>query len=183
VKVNPKMQMEARQNFVSDSAVTTVYKHRQKGGLGLYLTGFLTLLSVAALCYVLGMITVPGAVFMLLILVLVIAIFIWSTLSMSSMTVTVDNEFVRVVFGPHAFVKKFALKDITACKLVKNGFWDNWGIHMCGSGWLYNIAGFDAVEITFVSGRQNRIGTDQPRELAEAIQKAIGKFSSVKGDI
>jgi len=168
---------------VSGSAVTTVYKHRQKGGLVLYLTGFFTSLYIAAFCYVIGMENVPGAVFILSALLLVIAIFIWATLLMSSMTVTVDNEFVRVVFGSHVFVKKFALKDITACKPVKNDFWNNWGIRMCGNGWLYNVAGFDAVEITFVSGRQNRIGTDQPRELAEAIQKAIGKFSSVKGDI
>ena len=171
------------QNFEPRGAVTTVYKHRQKGGLVLYLTGFFTSLYIAAFCYVIGMANVPGAVFILPVLLLVIAVFIWSTLLMSSMTVTVDNEFVRVVFGSHAFFKKFALKDITACKPVKNDFWNNWGIRMCGSGWLYSVAGFDAVEITFVSGRQNRIGTDQPRELAEAIQKAIGKFSSVKGDI
>jgi hypothetical protein len=165
VKANPEMQMEAMQNFEPGSAVTTVYKHRQKGGLVLYMTGFFTSLYIAAFCYVLGMQIVPGSVFLLLVIALVIAVFIWSTLLMSSMTVTVDNEFVRVVFGSHAFVKKFALKDISACKPVKNDFW------------LYSVAGFDAVEITIVSGRQNRIGTDEPQQLAEAIQKAIGKFS------
>jgi len=175
--------MAAKEDFVAGNTVLVIYKHRQKGGRILYLTGFFTLLYVAAFCYILGWVNAPGYVFGLLVLALIVAIFIWLTLLMSSMTVTVDNEFVRVVFGPHAFVKKFALKDMTACRPVKNDFWDNWGIRMWGSGWLYNVAGFDAVEITIVSGRQNRIGTDQPRELAEAIQKAIGKFSSVKGDI
>jgi hypothetical protein len=33
------------------------------------------------------------------------------------------------------------------------------------------------------SGRKNRIGTDQPNELAEVIKKAVSKFSSAKGDI
>jgi hypothetical protein len=177
------MQIEAKQNFAPGSTVTTVYKHRQKGGFALYLTGFFTVLNIVAFCYILLWVTVPGYVFGLLVLAPTSAILIWSTFLMSSMTVTVDNEFVRVIFGPRAFVKKFALKDITACKPVKNDFWYGWGIRLCDNGWLYNIAGFDAVEITVKSGKQNRIGTDQPRELAEAIQKAIGKFSSVMGDI
>jgi hypothetical protein len=177
------MQIEAKQNFVPGSALTTVYKHRQKGGLVLYLTAFVTILDIVAFCYVFSIRTVPGAVLLLLVLTLIVAIFIWSTLAMSSLTVSVENEFVRLVFGPHAFVKKFALKDITACRPVKNGFWDNWGIRMWGSGWLYNVAGFDAVEITMRSGRKNRIGTDQPNELAEVIKKAVSKFSSAKGDI
>jgi hypothetical protein len=177
------MQIEAKQNSVTGSVVTTVYKHRQKGGLVLYLTGFVIAFNIAAFCYVLGRVTVPGYVLLLLVLVLTVAILIWSTLMVSSMTVTVNNEFVRVVFGPYVFKKKFALKDITACRPVKNDFWDNWGIRMWGSSWLYNVAGFDAVEITMTSGKQNRIGTDQPRELTEAIQKAISRFSSVKGDI
>jgi hypothetical protein len=176
VKVNPEMQMEAMQNIEPGSAVTTVYKHRQKGGLVLYMTGFFTSLYIAAFCYVIGMANVPGAVFILPVLLLVIAVFIWSTLLMSSMTVTVDNEFVRVMFGSHAFFKKFALKDITACKPITNNFWNGWGIHMCGSGWLYNIAGFDAVEITMKSGKQNRVGTDEPQQLAEAIQSIISKI-------
>lgn len=177
------MQIEAKQNFVPGNTIATVYKHRQKGGLVLYLTGFAAILCIPAFWYVLDLINAPGAVFGLLALSLVVAMFIWSMLVMSSLTVSVENEFVRLVFGPHAFVKIFALKDITDCRPVKNDFWDNWGIRMWGSGWLYNVAGFDAVEITMRSGRKNRIGTDQPNELAEVIKKAVSKFSSVKGDI
>jgi len=175
--------MAIKQDYIADIAVPAVYTHRQKGGLVLYLTAFAAILCIAAFCYVLNIITVAGAVFLLLVLALVVAVFIWSILAMSSLTVSVENEFVRLVFGPRAFVKKFAFKDIADCRPVKNDFWDNWGIRMWGNGWLYNVAGFDAVEITMRSGRKNRIGTDQPRELAEAIQKAIGRFSSVKGDI
>jgi hypothetical protein len=175
--------MAIKQDYIANKALPAVYTHRQKGGRVLYLTGFAAILCIAAFCYVLNIIRAAGAVFGLLVLALIVAIFIWSTLAMSSLTVSVENEFVRLVFGPRAFVKKFALKDITDCRPVKNDFWDNWGIRMWGSGWLYNVAGFDAVEITMRSGRKNRIGTDQPRELAEAIQKAIGRFSSVKGDI
>jgi hypothetical protein len=172
------MRMEAGQYFMPVNTATAVYSHRQKAGRCLYVTGFFTLFSIALFCFCLVMIKSSHAVFPLCIFAIVIVVFIWSTLSISSLTVTIDNEYIRLVFGPHAMVKKFALKDITSCKPVKNDFWDGWGIHMCGSGWLYNIAGFDAVEIALVSGRQNRIGTDEPQQLAEAIQNIITKFST-----
>jgi hypothetical protein len=154
------------------------YEHRQKGGRSYYFSAFITLLSIAAVCYIHPNIKPSDTVIFWLVFVFVAPSIIWSTLMLSSLTVVIDNEFIRVVFGPYVFFKKFALKDIVACKPVKNDFWYGWGIHMSGSGWLYNIAGYDAVEITMKSGRQNRIGTDEPHQLAEAIQNIIAKFSA-----
>jgi hypothetical protein len=37
---------------------------------------------------------------------------------------------------------------------------------------LYNVSGTDAVEIELRSGRRFRIGTDEPKVLAQAIQTA-----------
>jgi hypothetical protein len=48
-----------------------------------------------------------------------------------------------------------------------------WGIHYYGKGWLYNVAGLDAVEIRLTSGRRLRIGTDEPEVPCEAISRAI----------
>jgi hypothetical protein len=153
------------------------YEHRQNGGRWFYLNAFITLLCVALFIYTLVMKKNPDIWVSLLIFVFVTATLIWSMLMFFSLTVSIDNEFIRVVFGPYAFFKKFALTDITACKPVKNSGWDSWGIHMCGSGYLYNIAGYDAVEITMKSGKQNRIGTDEPQQLAEAIQNIISRIS------
>jgi hypothetical protein len=154
------------------------YEHRQKGGRWFYLNAFITLLCVAVFVYILVTKKIPDIWVALLLFVFVTATLIWATLSFYSLTVSIDNEFVRIVFGPYALFKKFALKDITACKPVKNSVWDSWGIHMCGSGYLYNIAGYDAVEITMKSGKQNRIGTDEPKQLAETIQNIISKISA-----
>lgn len=164
--------------FMAVSSASTIYKHTQKGGLFLYLNGFFTLLSIVAFCYVLTMIKAPCAMFGLIVLGMVIIFLVLSTLAMSSLTVSIDNEFVSIMFGSCVFAKKFALKDISDCKPVKNDFWNNWGIRMCGNGWLYNVAGFDAVEITLISGKQHRIGTDEPQQLAEAIQSIISKIST-----
>ncbi len=38
---------------------------------------------------------------------------------------------------------------------------------------LYNVSGFDAVEIKLRTGKKFRIGTDVPQELEEAIRQAI----------
>ncbi len=153
------------------------YTHKQKSGRLLYLSEFFVLFGVVMTCFFLVMTKLPGGIFLFLIFAVVTVVFIWSALAISSLTVAIDNEYVRLVFGPHMFVKKFALKDITDAKPVKNDFWDGWGIHTCGDGFIYNIAGYDGVEITMVSGRHNRIGTDQPLELAEAIKKAVSGFS------
>jgi hypothetical protein len=167
------MQMEA----ISVNTVSVAYKHKQKGGFFLYSNIFFTLLSIAAFCWVLTKIKVPGALLGVIMLGMVIIFLILSTFAMSSLTVSIDNEFVRIVFGLHLFAKKFAIKDITGCMPVKNDFWDNWGIRMWSNGWLYNVAGFDAVEIILKSGKHNRIGTNQPQELAQAIQNAVDRLS------
>jgi hypothetical protein len=154
------------------------YEHKQKGGRWFYSSFFILLLFIPIFYNISAMMKCPGVVFLLPVLAIIVATIIWTILTYSSLTVTIDNEFIHVVFGPYAFFKRFALKDIASCKPVKNSFWDSWGIHMCGSGWLYNIAGFDAVEITMKSGKHNRIGTDEPQQLAETIQNIIAKIST-----
>ena len=37
--------------------------------------------------------------------------------------------------------------------------------------WIYNVSGFDAVEIILKNGKIYRIGTDVPKELEVAINK------------
>jgi hypothetical protein len=41
--------------------------------------------------------------------------------------------------------------------------------------WVYNVSGFDAVEIQMRNGRIKRIGTDEPRKLEQAIQQVINQ--------
>ena len=39
--------------------------------------------------------------------------------------------------------------------------------------WIYNVSGFDAVEITMKNGKVYRIGTDVPEEIETAIKQSI----------
>jgi hypothetical protein len=58
---------------------------------------------------------------------------------------------------------------------VKNQWWWGWGIRLIPGGWLYNVSGLDAVELKMKNGRVYRIGTDEPRKLAEFIQAKLGR--------
>lgn len=91
----------------------------------------------------------------------------------SSLTVVIRNDVIRIHFGPGLIWKTFRLKDIESCAVVRNKWWWGWGIRKIPRGWLYNVAGLDAVELTMRTGRVYRIGTDLPHELHRAITQAL----------
>jgi len=39
--------------------------------------------------------------------------------------------------------------------------------------WIYNVSGFDAVEIKLKNGKTYRIGTDESQKLEQAILRSI----------
>jgi hypothetical protein len=47
------------------------------------------------------------------------------------------------------------------------------GIHVTPYGWLYNVAGWDAVAITLCEGRRFALGTDDPHGLLDVIRPLI----------
>lgn len=104
------------------------------------------------------------------------AFLVWLMLITSTLTVVIEDGFIRIRFGPGAWRKKFALAQVTSAKPVKSSFWNGWGIHYTGKAWLYNVAGFDAVEIKMKNEKINCIGTDQPQNLADAINNALGDW-------
>lgn len=92
----------------------------------------------------------------------------------ATLTVNINAEMLQLHFGPGLIRKKFWLKDITSCQVVKNPWYYGWGIRLTPHGWLYNVSGLSAVEITLRDGKKYRIGTDVPEELVQAIRAAIG---------
>lgn len=93
--------------------------------------------------------------------------------SFTSLKVTIDENYLRIKFGYGIFQKKFLLSDIDSAKAVKNCWCCGWGIRWCPSMWIYNVSGFDAVEIITKSGKVYRIGTDEPKKLESAVKKSI----------
>jgi|TARA_Y100000310_G_scaffold222258_2_gene223956 hypothetical protein len=98
-------------------------------------------------------------------IILVIASFLY-------LTVTIDDKYLRIKFGYGIFRKKFVLNEIISAKAVKNHWYFGWGIRFWfwPKMWIFNVSGFDAVEIKMKNGRLYRIGTDEPNKLEQAIK-------------
>lgn len=90
-----------------------------------------------------------------------------------SLTVRVSNKTIHLSFGVGLIRKSFSIEDINEASAVSNRWYHGWGIKKISGGWLYNVSGFDAVEIKLKNGRRNRIGTDEPKKLLAAISSAM----------
>jgi len=106
---------------------------------------------------------------MLLILILVIIILS----SFTYLNVSIDKQYLRIKFGWGLFKKKFFLRDIVSAKTAKHNWWNGWGIRYSFKPkmWIYNISGFQVIEIKLKNSKVYRIGTDQPKELEQALNK------------
>jgi hypothetical protein len=95
--------------------------------------------------------------------------------SFTSLTVSIDHEYLRIKFGYGIFKKKFKLKEISTIKAVKHHWYQGWGIRL----WfwppmtIYNVSGFDLIEIRMKKGRRIRIGTDDVKNLESTLKQSI----------
>jgi len=89
------------------------------------------------------------------------------------LTVQVSKEHIALRFGVGLIRKRFVMTGIQKAVPVRNHWYYGWGIKYTPHGWLYNVSGFDAVEIQLSNGRKYRIGTDEPDKLCLAIDKGI----------
>ena len=149
------------------------YENTQPGTFIRVMTGswvfFFGLLAVVMLALVqkeaaigLGVVTVMAAV----ILGIVYALF-------HSLTVRVSRSDIALSFGVGLIRKQFPIGDISSASIVQNRWYNGFGIRKIRGGWLYNVSGFDAIEIQLKNERKYRIGTNQPKELLAAVESAI----------
>lgn len=95
--------------------------------------------------------------------------------SFLSLTVSINKKHIKVKFGCGIFIKHLILKDIISVKTVKNRWYYGWGIRI----WfwphmrIYNVSGYDAVEVKMKGDKTFRIGTDEPKKLKTAVKQAI----------
>ncbi|MCG6926876.1 MAG: hypothetical protein LJF30_16410 [Acidobacteria bacterium] len=109
-----------------------------------------------------------------LLVVLAVVLLLFSTL-----TVEVGREALRLRFGVGLIRKRFALTEIRGWEAVRNPWYCGWGIRLTPGGVLWNVSGYDAVELTLADGRRFRIGTDEPAALVAAIARARPGVSPV----
>ena len=88
-----------------------------------------------------------------------------------SLRVRSDGERLQVRFGPLGFLgTSLRYDDVRGVSLGRSGWVDGWGMHWRpGHGWLFNLWGFDCVEIRTAS-RKLRIGSDDARGLARHLE-------------
>ncbi len=150
------------------------YKHTQIGYLMLVVT--LAVLVLFTWVYITASTEPPSvdsgpnfAVSAIMILILFILA------SFATLTVSIDESYLRIKFGYGIFATKFALSQIASVQVVKNPWYYGWGVRVWfwPYMWIYNVSGFDAVEITMRNGKNYCIGTDTPGELEVAIKQAI----------
>lgn len=91
----------------------------------------------------------------------------------SRMTIAIDSERLRWSFGFGWPRFSLPLADIRSIELTRTTFWQGWGIHRTRQGWLYNIAGSQAVVVTRKDGKNLLLGTDEPKRLKAAVERAL----------
>ncbi|MCX6739380.1 MAG: hypothetical protein NT098_05040, partial [Candidatus Parcubacteria bacterium] len=105
--------------------------------------------------------------------VMILVLFILA--SFTTLTASIDEKYLKIKFGYGIFKKKFPLNETVSAKQVKNHWYYGWGIRLWlwPKMWIYNVSGFDAIEIIMGNGGIYRIGTDDPRGLETAIKRTI----------
>ena len=145
------------------------YKHTQ--------TGYLILFTILALIvfYVRLYTIISTEIGSNFVIVALMFMVLFILASFVTLKVTIDENYVRIKFGYGIFRKKFPIKEMVSVKTVKNHWYYGWGIKIWFWPYMriYNVSGFDAVEITMKNGRIYRIGTDEPDELEIAIKRNI----------
>jgi hypothetical protein len=89
------------------------------------------------------------------------------------LVVEVDGRSVRATFGVGLIRKEVPLADVRRADVVRTRVWWGYGVHWTPSGWLYNVAGRDAVRLEMKEGRAVMIGTDEPEALKAAVDAAL----------
>ncbi|MEA3308181.1 MAG: hypothetical protein U9Q70_01535 [Chloroflexota bacterium] len=88
-----------------------------------------------------------------------------------SLTTRVQDDSLAFWFGVGLIRKQIPLSEIVHTQIVRNPWYYGWGIHLTPHGWVYNIAGWQAVEMELRSGKKFRLGTDEPEQLLVALKK------------
>jgi hypothetical protein len=138
------------------------YRHTQPAR-----TILLICFAVAVLGVAIGWLA--GAMPAILILVIQIAV----AVVFHSLTVEVGGGELRWYFGLGFWTYRLALDEIGSVAIVRNHWWNGFGIRLAPGFALYNVSGLDAVELKLKSGDIRRIGTDDPQGLAAALTLAV----------
>ena len=141
------------------------YKHTQIG----HLIISILLILIIYFGFILKQASLEPIIFIIMILIILLLA------SFVSLTVIIDEKYLKIKFGYGIHKKSFILKEIGSVKIVKNHWYYGWGIKLWYWPYMriFNVSGFDAVEIIMQDNKIYRIGTDEPQKLEQAIKQVI----------
>lgn len=154
----------------------TEYEHTQPGWVIRWILGAILLVAIAAACWPVlwnGEPELP-ALIPAGVLMLCLGLF-------HSLTVRVTSNDIHLAFGPGLITKSFMIEDVQQASAVRTRWYHGWGIKKIWGGWLFNVSGFDAVQLQMRNGRIYQIGTDEPDQLLAAVTEAIHGAGSSRG--
>ena len=147
------------------------YEHTQPGwplrlSLGITAAGFLAAAAITPH----ELLPAPLAILVGAALLSAVLGWMWGAL-----TIRVNDGLLRWQFGLGWPRKSVPLDAIASVETTRTTFWEGWGVHRTRRGWLYNVAGKDAVLIRKHDGKTLLLGTDEPRKLKAAPERAMGQ--------
>ena len=104
--------------------------------------------------------------------ILMMVVFALIPFLFGTLQTTVNDKEIQVKFGVGLIKKTIPLSSVKSMKVVRNKFIHGWGIRFTPHGWLWNIAGYDAVEFEIEGAKRKfRLGCKDPKEMIKAIKK------------
>jgi hypothetical protein len=101
-----------------------------------------------------------------------IALFAPLIYAFSALTVEIAQGILTVGFRGGLLQRTIALAAVRQVDQVEVPWYCGRGLRLTPKGWLYNVRGRHAVAVGLANGRTVIIGTDEPAELAAAIEAA-----------
>jgi len=142
------------------------YKHSQRGILLPYVLSFGAVTSFALWLLMPADSARLGVGVLLLVLLICLYLF-------RSLTVEITSDRLTVWFGSGLIRKTIPLLNVIDARIVRNPWYYGWGIRFIPHGWMFNVSGFNAVELELKNKRKFRIGSDEADELLAAIRSML----------
>ena len=133
--------------------------------------GYLLIVALGAATLLIGYLNIvtrfnPGTLLLLIFMILCLALF-------ATLTTHVNGQAVDIRFGIGLIRRRFPLQDVDGYRIVTNPWYYGWGIHLMPGGWVFNVSGWEAVELHMKDGGKYRIGTNDPQALMKAIEASL----------
>ena len=99
-----------------------------------------------------------------------------------TLAIRVNHERIHVYFGPiPLFHTSRLVADLTGATASRSDLLDGWGIHrLPGRSPIWNLHGFDCVELSFRDGKRLRLGTNDLDGLLAAINAQLPQEPEAK---